>query len=85
MKFEFETDARSQAFCTSIADEMVRLFGISADEAIGRVNREWRSQPMADDDIAYRETEDYWAKNIYFGKASEWWLSPPGLKPRPFP
>lgn len=82
MKFKFETDAKSQAFCESIAHEMVRLFGISSDEAVGRINKEWRNQSIVGDDIIYHETEDYWAKNIYFGKSSEWWLSPPGLKPK---
>ena len=85
MKFEFETDAKSQAFCESIAGEMVRLFGISIEEAAGRISREWRNQPIIGDDIVYHETEDYWARNIYFGKDSGWWKSPPGLKPRPYP
>lgn len=64
---------------------MVRLFSISLEEAIGRINREWQGKPIVGDDIVYHEAEDYWAQNIYFGKSSEWWLSPPGLKPKPYP
>jgi hypothetical protein len=85
MKFRFETDERAQEFCEAIANQMINLFGISIHEAIGRINREWHNNPIIGDDIIYHETEEYWAKNIYFGKASEWWLSPPGLMPKPFP
>jgi len=85
MVFDFGTDKESQFFCESIAREMVRLFNISHDEAIGRINREWMRRKIIGDDVIYHETENYWAKNIYFGKSSEWWLSPLSLKPKPYP
>jgi len=85
MIFDFDTDKESQIFCESIAREMVRVFNISLDEAIGRISREWMKKPIIGDDVIYHETENYWAKNIYFGKSSEWWLSPPNLRPKPYP
>lgn len=84
MNFLFETDSESEAFCERIAQEMVRLFGISPDEAVGRINNAWKGLSIVGDDLIYHETEEYWANNIYYGKESEWWLSPPGLKPRPY-
>jgi hypothetical protein len=38
-KFSFTTDSQSEQFCIEIADEMVKTFGISGEEAIGRINR----------------------------------------------
>lgn len=38
-KFRFITDAKSEAYLLNIAHEMMREFGISEDEAIGRINK----------------------------------------------
>ncbi|WP_313919556.1 hypothetical protein [Tahibacter sp.] len=86
MNLEVETDAEGREFCESIAREMVRLFGISLDEAVGRINRAWRDdRAVVADSVVYHETDSYWAKKIYYGKESSWWLDQPGLKPLPFP
>jgi hypothetical protein len=83
--FEFETDSQSAAFCHEIARQMVELFGIPLEEAIGRINRDWKGlKIVGPDDVVYHEDEAYWAKTIYFGKGSNWWLNPPNLKPRPY-
>jgi hypothetical protein len=83
--FEFETDEQSSAFCEQIAEEMVELFRISREEAIGRINRDWRGLKLiGPDDVIYHEDETYWANTIYYGKGSNWWLNPPDLKPRPY-
>jgi hypothetical protein len=84
-EFEFATDARSFAFCGAIVDRMVALFGITRDEAVGRLNRDWKGQGITGpSDIVYHEDEDYWARTIYYGAGSNWWLNPPNLKPRPY-
>jgi hypothetical protein len=85
MNFNFETDDESQKFCNAIAEKMSSLFGISIDEAVGRVNREWEGNSIIGDDIIYHETEEYWANNIFYGKDSDWWLSRKNLKPRSYP
>jgi hypothetical protein len=66
-----------------IANKMVELFGIFIDEAVGRINRDWRGQEIIGMDIIYHETEEYWAKTIYYGGA-HWWKGEEGLKPRPY-
>lgn len=85
MKFDFTTDAKSRAFCKTIATEMVGLFGIPLDEAVGRINRHWKGQSfVGEDEMIYHETEDFWAKEIYFERWPQWWtVSNP--KPRPYP
>ena len=82
------------SFCRQIADEMVTLFGIGQQEAVARVNRHW-SVPgdsgrtprvwivgMA---IAYHETPEFWAHDIYYGPDSRWWAPEPALTPLPPP
>jgi hypothetical protein len=81
--FEFETDDQSRAFCEQIAGKMVELFGISQQEAIGRINRDWRGLKVIGCDIINHEDEAYWANTIYYGKGSNWWLNSPNLKSRP--
>ena len=82
--FSFETDAEGAAYCHVIVDEMVELFGISHEEAAGRVNRQWQGQKiLGSADLVYHEEPFFWANEIYFGHDSNWWLNPPDLKPRP--
>lgn len=84
-KFEFQATGSSLALCENIVDRMMELFGISEDEALGRVNRQWRGFQFEDLDIVCHETDDYWANQIYFGSGSYWWSKPAGLKPLPYP
>lgn len=84
--YTFQTDEQSREFCEGILQEMVRRFGVSETEALGRINRAWSGlEIVGDDDLIYHEDEEYWAQNIYYGKDSEWWLDPPGLAPLPYP
>lgn len=86
--YHFRTDTRARQFCDEIAAEIVRRFGFSTEEAIGRINRHWaRDFDLVEDrdDIRYHEDVDYWSRAIVYGKDSEWWLDPPGLKPKPYP
>jgi hypothetical protein len=67
-RFEFTTDVDLTAFCEAIVNRMVSLFGITFDEAVGRLNRDWKGLNITGDDVIYHETKDYWAKTIYYGK-----------------
>lgn len=85
-QFAFKTDEESAEYCEAVIQEMVRLFDISEEEALGRMNRAWRGiEFVGDDDLIYHEDEEYWAKNIYYGKDSAWWMDPPDLQPLPYP
>ncbi|SRR6266511_1116875 len=91
-EFPCAGDAAALEFCRQIAAEMVTAFDISLDEAVARINRDWSTPNaggrtprvwMIGQDIAYHETAAYWARTIYYGKESMWWL--PGAAPVPRP
>lgn len=85
-RFSFTTDSESAAYCEGILERMVKLFKIDDTEAIGRMNKYWDNQIITgEDDPIYHEDEEYWAKTIYYGKESLWWMNPPDLKPLPYP
>ena len=67
---------------------MVLLFSITMDEAIGRINRFWEHQEFMSDikvGVRLHEEPDSWAKTIYYGRDSHWWLGEDGLEPEPYP
>ena len=73
--WNFGTDTTSASFCNQIASTMVDLFGIPKSEAIQRINTTWAGLSfLGTEDLIYHESEEYWAKNIYYGKDSAWWL-----------
>ena len=84
--FSFKTSAESEAYCREIISEMVRLFGITPEEAIGRMNRLWHGQDLSGEyDEIFRDYPETLAKDIYYGHGI-WWQTPPNeLKPRPYP
>jgi hypothetical protein len=75
--FPFKTDEKSEAFCGAIVREMVALFGISEAEAVHRVGRFWDHLPgiVGEEDLVYHEDESYWARTIYYGAGSYWWIT----------
>ena len=74
----FPTDAELTAWCHQIAGQLVARFGVSRQEAIGRINRDWRLRYCLGPYVylAYHEDPEYWADEIYFGKDSRWWMVP---------
>jgi hypothetical protein len=85
-RFAFKTCAQTRAFCEAIVGEMIRLFDIPEDEAVGRVNGQWQHLDLTDPlDVILHEDEVFWAKDIYFGHDSAWWNDEANAKPRPFP
>lgn len=85
--FSFTMEEKAEAYIRAIIGEMIRLFAISEDEAIGRLNDKWRGLKFTDeDDELFRETPNWWAKNTYFGHDSVWWnKNECELKPLPYP
>lgn len=74
MEFTFETDKESLRYCRRIAAIMQELFGLTMDEAADKINSRWRGLEMIGEDLIYHETEEYWAKDIYYGHDSNWWM-----------
>ncbi|HZM83534.1 MAG TPA: hypothetical protein VFC19_48075 [Candidatus Limnocylindrales bacterium] len=68
-----------------IIAEMVDRFGITEDEAVGRMNQAWAAQKFDDDgDWLFHKNEEYWAVNIYYGPDGNW-LPKDQLRPLPYP
>jgi hypothetical protein len=83
--FTFKVDSEGQRYCEEIVDDMMSLFSISRQEAVGRVNRHWVGQAIIGLDIIYHEDTEYWAKTIYYEENTAWWKPGVALKARPFP
>ena len=89
-KFSFITDAESESFCLMIAEEMMRIGGITEAEAIGRINRQWQGIDfIGSTDITYHRNPEHWAKTIFYTDDTLWWLdwwmknNKPKVKPYP--
>lgn len=67
--FVFPTDAGTEAYCHEIANAMQLYLGITQEDAIARINEQWKHTSLLGElDLVYHEMPDYWAKWIFFGK-----------------
>lgn len=88
IEFEFTGTEEALEYIEDIAREMVLLFPITMDEAVGRINRFWHGQTFVSDlavGTLMHEEPDVWAKRIYYGPNVDWWLGEDGLEPLPYP
>ena len=91
MSFDFSIPLApvAKVYCDAIATEMMSSFGVSADEAVGRIDRHWRNAEFVeqeDVDTLMLELPHYWARRIYYPSDVDWWVTgEDGLEPRPFP
>ena len=84
MEIEVRAIPEVRDFLEEIVDEMVRLYRLSREEAIGRMNREWGHRDFRKkDDLIFHQTPEYWAHDIYYGPDARW--RDRGGKPRPLP
>ena len=85
-QYEFPCSADAQRFCGAIVTEMMAKFSIAQDEAVGRLNRQWRRYPfVADDDIRWHEDACFWANQIYYQDSVKWWVPGAELRAKPYP
>jgi hypothetical protein len=86
MRLTVRCSDKARDFIEEIVTNMLVLFPITRDEAVGRVNETWQHiEYIGDDDVIFHETAVYWAKTIYYGRDSHWWLGEEGLQPIPYP
>ncbi len=81
--FSFQADERGKSYALRIARTIVRLFDISLDEAIGRINRQRKDQSIFGPDQIYRRDPEEWAKLIYYEEGTWWWGKNGWLNTRP--
>jgi len=73
-RYKFLTDDEGERFCYQIYMELMSQFGISKEEAITRINQEWENKSLTGTSMVYHVTPEEWAKNIYWGRNSYWWI-----------
>ena len=79
INFKFEIDEESYELRCEIVNKMVELFHISHEEAINRMNSQWRGQIIKGDGcMVFHEDEEYWANSIYYTDNSYWWMQEMG-------
>lgn len=77
----------AQSYLEEIAVEMTQMFGISREEAYGRINDQLgRRTFLTEIEVSNlkHEEQDVWAKHIFFGRQSFWWLDEDGAVPLPY-
>lgn len=85
---EIEATDEARAYIEQIAGEMVALFNVTLSEAVGRINRFWLGKEFTSAvqvDVLLHEEPTTWAKTVYYGRDSQWWLGEDDLQPRPYP
>ncbi|HET7739026.1 MAG TPA: hypothetical protein VFL67_00065, partial [Mycobacterium sp.] len=87
--FEIPLSPLAKTYCDAIASAMISAFEISPEEAVGRINRHWRSAAFVepeDVDTLLQELPNYWARRIYYPVEVDWWVvGEASLEPRPYP
>ncbi len=88
MSIDVRATEEALEYFEEIARQMILLFPITIDEAIGRINRFWKDRDITSEvevNMLLHEEPDYWAKTVYYGRNSTWWLGEEGLEPLPYP
>ncbi len=84
-EFKFDVQGQLLEYCREILREMMSEFGISYEEALGRINNHWAGQEFDCPDTVYHETTEYWAKRIYYKSSCKWWVKGAKLEAKPYP
>ncbi|MCM3635561.1 hypothetical protein [Paenibacillus sp. FSL W7-1287] len=82
----FSTTKKAEKYIDQIVHQLVILFNVSHQEAIGRVNRHWTNCEHIDDEsMIYHMLPDEWAHEVYYGSDSMWWgKDKSALSPLPY-
>jgi len=70
----FDTNTTGFDFCRSILIELISRFPLTQLEGIHLINSRWgHISLVAEDEIAYHESPEFWAKEFYWGTDTVWW------------
>jgi hypothetical protein len=83
--FTFATTPELDAYFDKVVDVMVRDFGVSEDEAVGRVNRTFGGYDVLGDKYLTHEWARDTAYQIYYGPDQMYWKPGATLTPVPYP
>lgn len=89
IEFDFVTDDEAKDYCIEVVEQMMKLFNISQQEAVGRVNRAFVGEKLVGscEDLwwLYHEIPEDEARFIYYEPGTYWWVEGSPLIPKPFP
>lgn len=84
-KFRIKMSAKAEWYSEEIVKQLMGLFSISYEEAVGRFNKHWPNlDEIGDDDMFYHMLPEEWAHEIYYGAGTYWWDKDHELKPLPY-
>lgn len=73
-KYIFSTTEKTEKYIDEIVNQLMMLFTLPHQEAVGRVNRHWSNiNRMDDDGMIFHMLPDEWAHEVYYGSNSFWW------------
>jgi hypothetical protein len=74
-RFTIKFDSEGEEFFNEVVDQLIELFEITEEEAIGRINSYWGKTDFKGKEylIISHDGEEEWAKTLYYGKESHWW------------
>ncbi|TJY42403.1 hypothetical protein E5161_10445 [Cohnella pontilimi] len=87
-RFSMKLDSDGEEFFARVVDKLIELFEITKEEAVGRINRYWGKTDFTGEEYLTisHGGEEYWAKTLYYGKDSEWWIREgENIDPTPYP
>lgn len=64
-EFRCAGDAEAEAFCREVASMMVTALGVTREEAVARINRQWSSTWVVGLSLVYHQSPEQWAEHIY--------------------
>ena len=83
--FTFATTPELDVYFGEVVDVMVRAFGVSEEEAVGRVNRTFGDHDVLGDTLLTHEWAKDTAYQIYYGPDQMYWKAGAVLTPLPYP
>jgi hypothetical protein len=73
-KYKFSTTKKAANYLDEIVAQLVALFNISHQEAVGRINRHWSNiTHFGNDDMLFHMLPYEWAHEVYYGHGTPWW------------
>ncbi len=84
-QFTFATNPELDLYFNKVVDVLIADFGVSEDEAVGRVNRTYGSYDVLGDPTLTHEWARDTAYQLYYGPDQMYWKPGAVLTPLPYP
>jgi len=84
-QFTFATNPEIEAYFNKVVDVLITDFGVSEEEAVGRVNRTYGGYDVLGDTTLTHEWAKDTAYQLYYGPDQMYWKPGAVLTPVPYP